>query len=134
MRLKSKKAQDGQSEPPHCLTSLTVDAETLPDGGSEPEARGGDPAKPPPRAPKTLSSFFSEFLLPPPLGGRRRAGAGGGGGVFPPRRAAGPPASLQVRESNSPPLASSPAPRKPAVKKDVKEAGPGTPRKEEPKG
>uniref|UniRef100_A0A8C9JG34 DNA ligase n=1 Tax=Panthera tigris altaica TaxID=74533 RepID=A0A8C9JG34_PANTA len=48
------------------------------------EAREGDQAKPPPRAPKTVSSFF--------------------------------------------------APRKPATKKEGKEEGPGTPRKEEAKG
>ncbi|KAM5296447.1 DNA ligase 1 isoform 2-T2 [Glossophaga mutica] len=62
----------------------TCKAEAPPESSSEPEAPDEDPAKPPPRAPKTLSSFFT--------------------------------------------------PRKPAIKKEVKEAGPGTPRKEEPKG
>ncbi|XP_047693095.1 DNA ligase 1 isoform X2 [Prionailurus viverrinus] len=68
----------------------TSPAEPPTDSTSEPavagkqEAREGDQAKPPPRAPKTVSSFF--------------------------------------------------APRKPATKKEGKEEGPGTPRKEEAKG
>lgn len=62
--------------------SLALAAEPPPDGASEPEvaekqqAREEDPAKPPARAPKPVSSFFGECV--PPLSssraGRRQAG------------------------------------------------------------
>uniref|UniRef100_A0A8C9JCB9 DNA ligase n=1 Tax=Panthera tigris altaica TaxID=74533 RepID=A0A8C9JCB9_PANTA len=61
-----------------------TDSTSEPEVAGKQEAREGDQAKPPPRAPKTVSSFF--------------------------------------------------APRKPATKKEGKEEGPGTPRKEEAKG
>lgn len=57
-------------------------ADSLPDSTSElevarkQEAQEEDPAKPPPRAPKTVSSFFGECLLP--LGSRLRGEEAGG--------------------------------------------------------
>lgn len=81
---KEKEADEGGLPRTPSEPQDTCDAEAPPESCSEPGTLDEDQAKPPPRAPKTLSSFFT--------------------------------------------------PRKPAIKKEVKEAGPGTPRKEEPKG
>lgn len=144
----------------HYVTFLG--AESLTESSSEPgvaikqEPQEEDLAKPP-RAPRTLSSFFSEFVPPsPPRGcaGRRQGG-------FLRRKLQIPPVFPRVGKSNSCLLAchplrgngavlggegcgvgdrthnflaSFPAPRKPAIKKEVKEEESVTPRKEEPKG
>lgn len=61
---------------------LALAAEPPTDSTSEPEvagkqeAREGDQAKPPPRAPKTVSSFFGECL--PPISSQRRGEEAGG--------------------------------------------------------
>lgn len=120
------------------------------------EPQDEDQANPPPRAPKVLSSFFSEFLLLPHF---PWAVLGGGGPVFLQRELQvlflpvlesliniSPPLSLAIgcwggggmeairRRRNHNFLASFPAPRKLAIKKEVKEEKPGTPRKEVSKG
>lgn len=117
----------------------------------KPEPQDEDRAKPPPRAPKMLSSFFGEFLLPPlPWLCWQEAGwsfsrescksiglpeleslMDTSPGLLSVGEGCGMGAVRRRRTHNF--LNSFPAPRKPAIKKEVKEE-PGTPKKEASKG
>ena len=94
------------------------------------EAQEEDPARPPPRAPKTVSSFFGECLHPSASG---RAGRPHPVGGLSPVSWLHGPVGAPGRGTHSF-LTSFLAPRKPATKREGKEEGPGAPRQEEAKG
>ena len=113
-------------------------------------------AQPPPKTPKTLSSFFCECLLFTLRGcaGKRQVGLSPRSSAFPwvrrpnlpllpcscPKHGAMPPGEYlggggcEKEKGSTVSLLHSPAPRKPAVKKEAKEEGPGALRKDETKG